>query len=79
MSYKSKEIGELANYIVKELKIHNDRMLFTKLKLKEEDKELLVKWIYFQQLQAERAGFEAGQDDIRFRMKQLLIPNREEQ
>ena len=54
MSYKSKEIGELANYIVKELKIHNDRMLFTKLKLKEEDK------------------------DIRFRMKQLLIPNREE-
>lgn len=53
-------------------------MLFAKLKLKKEDKELLVKWIYFQQLQAERAGFEAGQDDIRFKMKQLLTPNREE-
>ena len=78
MSYKSKEIGELANHFVKELHIHSDKILFAKLKLKEEDKELLVKWIYFQQLQAERAGFEAGQDDIRFKIKQLLTPNREE-
>lgn len=76
--YKQKEISDLANHLVKELKIHNDRMLFAKLKLKEEDKKLLVKWIHFQQLQAERAGFEAGQDDIRFKMKQLLTPNREE-
>ena len=76
--YKQKEISDLANHLVKELKIHNDRMLFSKLKLKEEDKELLIKWIYFQQLQAERTGFEAGQDDIRFKIKQLLTPNREE-
>jgi hypothetical protein len=77
-TYKSKEIVSLVDELVKDKKIHNDRALFSKLRLSEENKVLLAKWIQLQCLLAERRGFEIGQDDIRIKFQNLLILNSDE-
>lgn len=77
-TYKSKEIVSLVDELVKDKKIHNDRVLFSKLRLSEENKILLAKWIQFQCLLAERRGFEIGQDDIRIKFQNLLTLNSDE-
>jgi hypothetical protein len=73
---KSEEINALKKELLQNYNIKTDRDLIKQLGIKEEDKAKLFAWIRYQCAFSYREGFDNGQDELRYSIRDILTPTR---
>jgi len=70
------EIKTIRKELIDKYNIKTDRDLIKQLGIVEEDKEKLFAWIRYQCAFSYQEGFDNGQDELKYAIKDLLTPTR---